>query len=156
MREATKKRVRLLSRIFFGFYILLLIYFMFFSEEWGRNFMGGEYQYNLLPFREIRRYLQHYRQIGGWLVLLNLAGNIFAFVPFGALLPVLPRRKVGFWKTVLLSLDLSLCIEVSQLILRAGSCDVDDIILNTLGGCAGYGLYMLAFWIKEKKVEKKV
>ena len=143
MREATKKRVRLLSRIFFGFYILLLIYFMFFSEEWGRNFMGGEYQYNLLPF-------------GGWLVLLNLAGNIFAFVPFGALLPVLPRRKVGFWKTVLLSLDLSLCIEVSQLILRAGSCDVDDIILNTLGGCAGYGLYMLAVWIKEKKVEKKV
>ena len=57
---------------------------------------------------------------------------------------------------MLLSLDLSLCIEVSQLILRAGSCDVDDIILNTLGGCAGYGLYMLAVWIKEKKVEKKV
>ena len=50
MREATKKRVRLLSRIFFGFYILLLIYFMFFSEEWGRNFMGGEYQYNYFPF----------------------------------------------------------------------------------------------------------
>ena len=156
MKEATKRRIRLLSRISFGLYILLLIYLMFFSEEWGRSFMGGEYHYNLVPFREIRRYLQYYQRIGGWLVLFNLAGNILAFMPFGALLPLLTREGAGFFKTALLGMDLSLCIEVAQLALRAGSFDVDDIILNTLGSCAGYGLYALAAWVKEKKIEKKV
>lgn len=156
MKESTKKHVRFLSRIFFGLYILLLIYLMFFSEEWGRNFMGGDYRYNLVPFREIRRYLQYYQRIGGGLVLFNLAGNILAFIPFGALLPLITREGAGFAKTALLSMDLSLCIEVAQLALRAGSCDVDDMILNTLGGCVGYGLYRLAVWVKEKKIEKKI
>ena len=41
---------------------------------------------------------------------------------------------------------------VSQLILRVGSCDVDDMILNTLGGCIGYGIYRLVFRKKEKGI----
>ena len=33
--------------------------------------------------------------------------------------------------------------ELSQLVLQAGSCDVDDLMLNTLGGCLGYALHRL-------------
>ena len=40
-------------------------------------------------------------------------------------------------------LELSLFIELSQLVLQAGSCDVDDLMLNTLGGCLGYALHRL-------------
>ena len=58
---------------------------------------------------------------------------------------------MGFWKVALLSFELTLFIEVSQLILRVGSCDVDDMILNTLGGCIGYGIYRAVFHKKEKK-----
>ena len=43
----------------------------------------------------------------------------------------------------LFSLELSLFIELSQLVLQAGSCDVDDLMLNTLGGCLGYALHRL-------------
>ena len=39
--------------------------------------------------------------------------------------------------------ELSLFIELSQLVLQAGSCDVDDLMLNTLGGCLGYALHRL-------------
>ena len=143
MKKETGKKVRLLCRVFFAWYILLLIYLMFFSEEWGRSILGGDYRYNLVPFREIRRYLKYRGTIGSWRVFLNLAGNVVGFMPFGALLPALKEKAAGFWRTALFSLELSLFIELSQLVLQAGSCDVDDLMLNTLGGCLGYVLHRL-------------
>lgn len=155
VKKETEEFTRLVSRFFFGLYLLLLVYLMFFAEEWGRFILEGDYRYNLVPFREIGRYLKYYEQIGRWRVIWNLAGNIVGFVPFGALLPVLREKKVGFWKVLLLSFELTLVIEISQLILRVGSCDVDDMILNTLGGCMGYGLYRAAALLKEINIEKK-
>ena len=96
MKKETGKKVRLLCGVFFACYILLLIYLMFFSEEWGRSILGGDYRYNLVPFREIRRYLKY-------------------------------RGTIGSWRGLL----------------QAGSCDVDDLMLNTLGGCLGYALHRL-------------
>lgn len=155
VKKETGDLVRLASRFFFGLYLLLLIYWMFFAEEWGRSALTGEYHYNLVPFREIGRYLKYHQQIGIWLVIWNLAGNVVGFMPFGALLPVLRKKKMGFLKVFLLSFELSLVIEISQLILRVGSCDVDDMILNTLGGCLGYGIYRAGCLWKEKKIAKK-
>lgn len=155
VKKETEVFVRHASRFFFGLYLLLLVYLMFFAEEWGRSMLEGDYRYNLIPFHEIRRYLKYCRQIGQWRVIWNLAGNVIGFVPFGALLPVLREKKMGFWKVFLLSFDLTLIIEVSQLVLRVGSCDVDDMILNTLGGCIGYGLYRAAVFLKEINVEKE-
>ena len=151
MKKETETYIRQASRMFFGLYLLLLIYLMFFAEDWGRTMLEGDYRYNLVPFREIRRYLVYYRQIGLRRVFWNITGNIIGFRPYGALLPAMRRKKMGFWKVALLSFELTLFIEVSQLILRVGSCDVDDMILNTLGGCIGYGIYQAVFHKKEKK-----
>lgn len=156
MEKETKEFTRLVCHIFFGLYLLLLIYWMFLAEEWGRSMLSGEYHYNLIPFREIRRYLVYYEQIGLWRVLWNLAGNVIGFMPFGALLPLLRNNGPGFWKTALYSFEMTLLIEISQLVLRVGSCDVDDMILNTLGGCLGYMVYDLLIRPKEKNVEKKI
>jgi glycopeptide antibiotics resistance protein len=151
------KKNRITGYFFFAVYLLLLIYFMFFSEEWGRSILGGDYRYNLVPFREIRRYLHYAGKIGEVRALLNLAGNVIGFVPFGILLPALQigDRKTGFWKTALLGMELSLFIEIAQLVLRAGSCDVDDVILNTFGTCIGYGLYRLFVRMKERHEKKE-
>ena len=130
MKRETEKYIRQASRVFFGLYLLLLVYLMFFAEEWGRTMLEGDYRYNLVPFREIRRYIAYRRQIGPWMVFWNLLGNVIG----------------------LLSFELTLFIEVSQLILRVGSCDVDDMLLNTLGGCIGYGVYRIVFWKKEKGI----
>lgn len=155
MKRETEKYVRQAGRVFFCLYLLLLVYLMFFAEDWGRTMLEGDYRYNLVPFLEIRRYIRYHRQIGPWRVFWNLLGNVIGFVPYGALLPVIQRRKTGFFKVVLLSFELTLFIEISQLILRVGSCDVDDMILNTLGGCIGYGIYRLVFWNKEKSIYEK-
>ena len=151
MKKETEKSVRFVSRVFFGLYLLLLVYLMFFAEEWGRSMLEGDYRYNLMPFREIRRYLTYHSQIGPWRVFWNLGGNVIGFVPYGALLPAIRRKKMSFWKVALLSFELTLFIEISQLILRVGSCDVDDMILNTLGGCIGYGIYWMVFCKKRKE-----
>ena len=151
VKKETEKYVRLISRIFFGIYLLLLVYLMFFAEEWGRTMLEGDYRYNLMPFREISRYLKYHRQIGWQRVFWNLLGNIIGFVPYGALLPAMRKKRMGFFKTALLSFELTLFIEVSQLVLRVGSCDVGDMILNTLGGCIGYGIYHLVFQKRRKE-----
>jgi glycopeptide antibiotics resistance protein len=49
----------------------------------------------------------------------------------------------------ILSFSLSLCFEVTQLLLCIGTFDVDDLILNTSGGMVGCGALRL-FMIRNK------
>ena len=108
----------------------------------------------LIPLQEIGRYLRYREQIGIGYVCLNLGGNVIGFIPFGALLPSISRRPSGFFRTMFIGFELSLMVELSQLVLKVGSCDVDDVLLNTLGCCLGYGLYRLLKW--HRRVEKHV
>ena len=70
----------------FILYMGLLIYFLLFAEAFRENAVD-EYRYNLIPFREIMRYIQYHKTIGTGRVLLNLLGNIIGFAPFGFFLP---------------------------------------------------------------------
>jgi glycopeptide antibiotics resistance protein len=49
-----------------------------------------------------------------------------------------------------LTFELSLCIEMVQLLSKVGSLDVDDLILNTLGGVVGYILFVIIKVINKK------
>lgn len=133
-----KKGYRMAAWLLFGLYLILMVYFLFFAESMGRTSMGQEYHYNLQPFKEIHRYFTYYELIGPYTVFLNIAGNILAFVPFGLFFPFLSRKNRGFFKVVLISFEVSLLVEIIQLVTRVGSCDVDDMILNTLGGMLGH------------------
>ncbi len=123
-------------------YIGALVYFTFFAEEYGRA-GTGRFQYNLVLFQEITRYIRYRAILGTDVVILNLAGNIVAFAPFGFLLPLLSVKERRMIMILLLSFELSLVIEVVQLFTGRGSFDVDDLLLNTLGGMLGYGCYCL-------------
>ena len=135
--------------LLFGLYLILMIYFLFFAESMGRTSVGREYHYNLVPFKEIHRYLTYYDVIGPYTVFLNIAGNVLAFVPFGLFFPLLSRRSRGICKVTLISFEMSLLVELIQLVTRVGSCDVYDMILNTLGGMIGCLCFkILFFWHK--------
>ena len=124
-------------------YLLTLAYFLFFAEATGRTFTERTYQYNLILFHEIRRFVVYRRQLGFAAVALNLAGNVIAFVPFGVFLPMLVKRARSLIKTSLLGFEFSLFVELVQLFSKVGSFDVDDILLNTLGVIGGYALFCL-------------
>ena len=138
-----KKQIRLLCRVLFALYIAGLVYFLFFAEMLDRTGIERSYRYNLIPFREIRRFIVYADLLGPMAVISNLFGNIVIFMPFGFLVPILGRKKRNFWFTSLLSFALSLAVECIQLVTRTGCFDVDDIFLNTIGGILGYLVYAL-------------
>ena len=130
------------GRVLFLIYLAGLCYFLFFAENYGRIFGQENYRYNLVPFREIERFWT-YRDELGIHSFYNLAGNILGFVPAGFFIPILWENKRGFFFTVCVTFDMSLLVEILQIVLRVGSFDVDDLILNTLGGIIGYLLLTL-------------
>lgn len=155
-----KKKKKLLHKIeilLFAAYVAMLCYFLFFAENLDRNFADRTYHYNLIPFQEIKRFWTYRSVLNPWSVLLNLVGNVVAFIPFGVFLPVLFQKCRNFFLTVLFSMEFSLCVEVIQLVGKVGILDVDDVILNTLGGLLGFVLYWLAslIWRKKNEAEKK-
>ncbi len=87
---------------------------------------------NLIPFQTIRFYLFSGR-VSNTIAFQNIVGNIMAFMPIGILIPLL-RRKLSLKFTFFFSLVLSGAIEITQYLTGLGSCDIDDLILNVLGG----------------------
>lgn len=143
MRNETKKMIRILGIFLFILYLCVLTYFLFFAEKYGRTMTDREYRYNLVPFLEIKRFWNNRDIVGELAVLTNLAGNVLGFIPFGAILPVISLRCRGFFRIMLFSFEFSLMVECIQLISKVGSFDVDDLILNTLGGILGYILFKI-------------
>ena len=91
---------------------------------------------NFVPLRSMMRDLRN----GGWPFVINFVGNVVAFVPMGLLPPFIRARPTKLWHVLGFSLFLSLLIEGGQLVSGRRVPDVDDLILNTLGGCLGYWL----------------
>lgn len=112
----------------FIIYSMCLFQIVTFQDEvsWSTN--------NFIPFREILRY-----NIGSRLFIKNVLGNMLLFLPFGFFTSYLLDNKKSLL-TVVLTLIASLSIEVVQLMIGRVF-DVDDIILNVLGGTFGFYLY---------------
>lgn len=125
--------------LIFWIYMGGMVYFLFLGERYGNPY--HEYHYNLVLFQEIRRFIVYRDNVGMESFLLNIFGNVFAFSPFGFLLPNLSVRMRSWWKMLLLSFFVTMCIECTQLVTRLGVFDVDDLLMNTLGGVIGYGIY---------------
>lgn len=141
MKKEAITKLRWGGRVLLGIYLACLIYFMFFSESYGRTMEHREYQYNLVLFQEIKRFIRYRDVLGPMAVLINVVGNVAVFIPFGFALPLLFEKTQGFVRVMILSFSTSLLAETMQLILRVGCFDVDDLLLNTVGGCIGYLLF---------------
>lgn len=140
------------GRVLFLIYLAGLCYFLFFAENYGRILGQEHYRYNLVPFKEIERFWI-YRQELGVHSFFNLAGNILGFMPAGFFIPMLWEERKGFLFTVSVTFQMSLTVEVLQLLFRVGSFDVDDLILNTLGGMLGYFLLkQIERWRENEKI----
>ncbi|MEK5236653.1 VanZ family protein [Paenibacillus sp. FSL L8-0470] len=84
--------------------------------------------------------------------LLNVGGNIALFLPYGMFLMLQSGgQRISLLYVLIRSLGLSLLLECAQAILSIGTFDVDDLILNTLGGVIGYS--MLLLFAHKKKVQ---
>ncbi len=149
-----KKLISNVLAVCFICYMILLVYFLFFSEEYGRTEPYSSYQYNLHLFHELKRYFSYRNRIGDMYFLINVVGNVVAFMPFGFLVPVLYREQRkdvvyqghffrSFLFVSMLGLLMSLAVETVQLVTKVGCFDVDDLFLNTVGVMLGYMIYFI-------------
>ena len=119
------------------FMIYLIIFFKLVTSQDIQAYNGT----NLMPFREILRY-----NVGTSGFYKQVVGNILLFVPFGFFVSSYCRIK-GLGTITLVSLLSSLTIEVVQHYIGR-SFDVDDIILNVVGGIIGFLIFIALNAIK--------
>lgn len=118
---------RELLALIFIIYVLCLFYVVTFQDVgWSSS--------NFVPFKEMFRY-----SFGSRLFIKNVLGNIIMFVPYGFFVSYylrLEKTRSAF----LLVLLVSVSIEVTQLLIGRVF-DIDDIILNVIGGLIGFFIY---------------
>jgi glycopeptide antibiotics resistance protein len=114
--------------------VLLVCYVVFLFDLALLQFPSTNPRPNFLPLRSIIGDLGH----GGRDFVVNFLGNLAAFLPIGLIPPLVRPRSTAAWHVGLFALTLSALIELLQYASGRRVADVDDLILNTLGGLLGY------------------
>lgn len=138
----TRQKVVIHHEIFmfiFAIYMMCLFYVVTFQDIDGK----GISTFNIIPFKEMFRY-----PIGSSLFFKNVVGNSLMFVPFGFFTAYLLRKTRLHW-VLLITLIVSLSIELLQT--QIGRVfDIDDVLLNLIGGAIGYGVFAIGYHFSSK------
>ena len=127
---------RELFMLSFLLYSLILFYVVTFQDvNYGTN--------NFIPFKEIMRY-----EIGSSYFIHNVLGNILLFIPFGFFVSFIIKSKKPIY-IIIITIITSFVIEYVQLLIGR-TFDVDDILLNIVGGFLGYLVYLIIQVIYDK------
>lgn len=120
--------------LIFIIYILCLFQVVTYQDN---NYAAGN---NLIPFQEIFRH-----PVGSRLFLKNVLGNILLFLPYGFFISHYLKEKKTF-PILILTLIVSVAVESTQLMIGRVF-DIDDILLNVVGGVLGHYCYILVLKI---------
>jgi glycopeptide antibiotics resistance protein len=144
--------LKFLYWIIFGIYITCLIDFTLFPFPYQKyliqvmieDHLG--YSHNFIPFKVVEDSIR-YGSVA--IALKQIGGNILLFVPLGfGLLVLYPGIKKS--KTIIIGFIVSLTIELIQgtagvfLGYNYRACDIDDLILNTMGTVLGIIVFSLS------------
>ncbi len=152
VRTKNIKILRHLSILFFVLYLYILLNFTLLDKGMGRGMLvwnadGDAREYylsrfvNLRPFRSIYEvYILGFARgyVNAYYMLLNLLGNVCAFMPFALFLPLFWRTQKKWYFFVPTVLFTVAAVEALQFVFMVGSCDIDDLILNAGGAILLY------------------
>jgi len=128
------RQINKTALVMFLLYLLMMSYITVFSRQ-------GRVQTDVfLSFDSIREALDR-RSLEP---LQHLWLNVVLFIPLGALFAAIdPPRTARLGIILPMGMLLTTLIETTQLLLRIGQCDLEDLAANTLGACLGLLLYRL-------------
>jgi glycopeptide antibiotics resistance protein len=163
MEVLLNKRERIKTIFLYGVficYIVFLIKLLFLSRisllEMFNSQRTLNRSINLIPFYSIKEYI-----LGGSATIKkfafsNVVGNIVILIPLGTYLSLFKKDKRVI-TNLLFIFFVSLSVEITQGLLGIGTSDIDDIILNCLGGWIGIlGYNFLAFILRDEKKVRTV
>ncbi len=146
-------------RILFVVYLLILFKVILFKyplvqmkeivDSWQSDvFWEGMHRANFECFRTIKLYIRYWdhKELNSF---GNLIGNVLIFIPFGYMMPRLFEKSKKLLIFLAQLLILILGLELVQLYTNFGVFDVDDILLNCLGGLIGFVLYKIINGLKK-------
>ncbi len=137
--------------IVFAFYLLFLLKLLIFSRvSLTDNGLDAARSVNLIPFASVMGYVRGGSEVIERFALSNVVGNILIFIPLGAYLPLVKRGK-RITSHLVIIFTWSLLVEIIQGVFGMGTADIDDIILNCLGGLIGVWGYRLLLLILGKE-----
>ncbi|MFD0961497.1 VanZ family protein [Paenibacillus chungangensis] len=139
-----RKWLRTLLWFFLTSYAMIVVYQLLLSPSRLMLRHMEQPNPNFIPFQTILNYANRYHSLNFDTWFINLFGNVLLFVPLGFLLPILFAKARRFSMSIVWTMLASLTIELTQLGARLGSFDVDDLILNVLGGLIGYAVWTVA------------
>ncbi len=105
------------------------------------RYVHDNYRYNLIPLHTISAYVRNLSLDHAIDSAINLIGNIAVFIPLGFLIPASLSRPWSYGRFILIFSSLILLLECMQTLLRVGTGDIDDLLLNVIGGSIGYLLF---------------
>jgi glycopeptide antibiotics resistance protein len=157
------KRLKKFTKVLFT--TLLVLYLLILTKEILFKhplFLNNQFGFqevwrssNFIPFKTIIFYL-FLADINLNIRIQNLAGNFIGFIPLGFILPLLWNKFSNLKVIFITTFSLSLTYEVLQLIIGLGSFDIDDLILNTLGGALGFCIVKLILLLFQKEEHQKI
>lgn len=112
---------------------------------------------NFVPFGNIYMYATGQDRFNLDIIIHNTIGNVLIFVPLGIFFLLLLSKKPTIMKAALFFIKCSVVIEILQYVLRVGQFDIDDVILNTIGGIVGYFIIKLikqGLYFSKKNISK--
>lgn len=129
-----QKSGRAVNAVVFTLAVLGILYATIFHRT------PGTYSVSLIPFESFAK--EHFNDE----TVRTFLMNALLFVPFGMPLPFLLPKGVKYKKTVvvIVAVFLSAAIEYAQFRYQIGNCEMDDVIMNTLGvatGTVSYGIW---------------
>lgn len=113
---------------------------------------GVEESGNLVPIRSILEAIEEFNTEK----ILHYLANVLLFVPVGTLLAIKAKKSWHFIVGPVVCAALSCTIEILQVLFKVGIYDIDDIILNTLGGSWGWILCRSIIQKEKKKTWKLI
>ena len=147
MEFFARRRIMCLCLFLYTGLMLWLLFIRYRSIEITDYWYQVSTRVNLIPFSSMGSMLSTLRENPRmdvlWVVVYNLGGNIIMFLPLGFLLPELWQRFRQFLPCIGAVAGIMTCVELIQLFTLRGFCEVDDVILNVLGGAIGYGFWRL-------------
>lgn len=105
--------------------------------------------YNLVPFQLFRQQYVKFGLTG--IIDANVLGNIIMFIPIGIFTCIFTKNKNPYRYIYVVPL-ISIVIEIFQFVLATGSLDVDDVILNSIGGFIGIGIFAIIYKLLHKEI----
>lgn len=128
-------------------YLIFLITLVFFDDVWGRRgfyfiALNSEYSklyinefVNLIPLKTIVSYIRDMFSslLDSSTIFYNLLGNIVCLMPLSFFVTLLFNKINTLKKFLIVVFSFTFGIEIIQFLTMCGSCDIDDIVLNTFG-----------------------